>query len=107
MTDAAPPDVFNTARNYKRIGTSSDAAASAARVAKLGNTHRKIWAALRAEPRTPDEIARDLGLVLNTARARCSDLLNQGWVKRTGDYRKTGAGKHADVLAAVVKDSTD
>lgn len=103
MTDAPTSDDFVVARNFKRGGTSSQAAAGAAKSARLGDTHRKIWAALLAEPRTADEIARDLRLVLNTARARCTDLLNGGWIERTGATRATGAGRAADVLTAVRK----
>lgn len=97
------PDLFNTALMFKREGTSSDAARAAALEAKYNDTHRLIWQALKAKPRTADEIATDLKLVLNTARARMSELLTRGWAKRTGERRATGAGRAADVLQAVTK----
>jgi predicted ArsR family transcriptional regulator len=98
MSDAPNPDEFSVERNYKRAGTSSNAAAAAAGQARRLNTHERIMAALRLRPRTADEISRDLGLVLNTSRARCTDLLNQGLIERTGETRPTGAGRPADVL---------
>lgn len=98
------PDLFNTASMFKAEGTSSQAAHGAALQARYNDTHRMIWLALKAKPRTADEIAADLKLVLNTARARMSELLNRGWAKRTGERRATGAGRAADVLQAVTKD---
>jgi hypothetical protein len=100
------PDLFNTALMYKREGTSADAARAAALEAKYNDTHRVIWRALKAKPRTADEIAVDLKLVLNTARARMSELLKRGWAARTGERRTTGAGRAADVLRAVEKQPT-
>jgi predicted ArsR family transcriptional regulator len=106
VTSEPSPDEFRIARQFKRDGTSADAAASAARVARLGDTHRKIWRALRERPRTADEIAADLGLILNTARARCSDLIRAGWAERTGETRLTAARKRADVLYAITKEKS-
>src|SRR5690242_6245336 len=97
-------DEFSTGRLYRRSGTSAEAAAGAAESARLHDTHRTIWAALKRKARTPDELARDLGMVLNTVRARCTELLQAGWVSRTGERRATGAGRAADVLRAVTKD---
>lgn len=99
--------VFDVSKNYKRAGTSSIAAHKAHMRAKLGQTHKKILAELAIEPRTADELSRDLGLVLNTARARCSDLRNprteEGvelppFICPTGERRETDAGELADVL---------
>ena len=91
---------FRVERNFRKAGTSSKAAAAAAESARLGNTHRKIWTALRFKPRTPDEIARDTGMVLNTVRARCTDLKNTGWIEDTGERRETDAGREAIVWRA-------
>lgn len=104
MRDGPSASEFSTGSLFRRDGTSSEAAASAASAARLHDTHRKIWSALKEQPRTADEIARDLGLVLNTARARCSDLIKHGWAKRSGRRRATDAGRAADVLEACVKE---
>jgi hypothetical protein len=103
MSQEPEPDLFNTALMFKREGTSADAARAAALEARYNDTHRLIWRALKAKPRTADEIATDLKLVLNTARARMSELLKRGWIARTGERRATGAGRAADVLRAVEK----
>lgn len=103
MTGAPEPTGFAVALNYKRLGTSADAAASAAKAARLGDTHRKIWVALSDKPRTPDELAHDLEMNLNTVRARISDLRNAGWCAPTGERRTTSAGKAADVIRALAK----
>jgi hypothetical protein len=102
------PDLFDPSKLYRKAGTSSEAAAAAATQARKTSIHRKLFNALKAEPRTPDELAADLGLVLNTVRARCTDLLQGGYVVRTGEERKTDAGRWADVLAAMPdKENTD
>lgn len=98
------PDLFNTALMFKRGGTSAAAAAHAAKEARLNNTHAVIWRALIEKPRTADEIAADLKLVLNTARARMTELVKRGWAKRTGETRSTDAGRPADVLTAILRD---
>lgn len=95
--DRRAPD-FKVERNFKSAGTSSDAASAAAKSARLNDTHRKIWAALRKKPMTPDEVARECGLVLNTARARVNDLKDAGYVRATGERRPTEAGRMADVI---------
>lgn len=80
MTTATLPPILdyiaraNVALDYLRPGTSERAALEAAKLA--GPSFMKVIAALAEKPRTPDEIARVKGLVLNTARARCSNLRN-------------------------------
>lgn len=78
-TDTLPPllayaERANVALDYLRPGTSQRAALEAAKMA--GPNFLKVIEALIEKPRTPDEISRVKGLVLNTARARCSNLLN-------------------------------
>ena len=94
---------FAVERNFKCAGTSSDAAGRAAKAARLGDTHRKVFAFLRDHgPHTCDEIAAILGMARNTARARVSDLKNAGWAEATGDTRATGEGNGpCDVVRAV------
>lgn len=96
----------NVARNYYAVGTSERAALHAARCA--GPSFLLVIEALAERPRTPDAIARDKDMVLNTARARCSNLLNPRdpdtgrriapFVVRTGKFGITDADREADVL---------
>lgn len=99
-------DRANVALNFYAIGTSQRAALHAAGCA--GPNFIKVIEALAERPRTPDAIARDKGMVLNTARARCSDLRNprdRNTGKRiapfavpTGEFGTTAADHKADVL---------
>lgn len=66
--------IDNTARLFKKPGTSSKAAAGAAK--KAPSKKEIILAELANGPATPDQIWRRHGGVLNTWRARCSDLQN-------------------------------
>lgn len=97
------PQDFRVENNFRAAGPSSVAAASAAEGARLNDLHRTIWRALSVKPRTADEIAGDLNLVLNTARARITDLRNAGWIRDTGDRRATEAGRAATVWEAVTE----
>lgn len=92
-------DDFTPERNFRKAGPSAQAAQAAAESARLNDTHRKIYRALTEQPRTADEIAEACGLVLNTARARITDLSNAGWITDTGDRRETEAGRPATVWA--------
>lgn len=57
----------------------------------------KILRQLRIEDLTGDEVAATCGIVLNTARARISNMKDFGYVATTGRKRATEAGKDADV----------
>ncbi len=104
MTSAGPSEQsFDASKLFRRGGTSSDAASDAAKRATLTQPHRRIWQELRRLARTPDELSTDLGWVLNTTRARCSALRKAGWIKATGERRRTAAGKFADVLIALLE----
>jgi hypothetical protein len=92
-------------RDYKREGTSSRAAAYAARYAQ--GAFGKIRTALLYGDFTADELAERTGLNLLTARPRCADLRNprdaEGrrlapFVVPTGQTRSTASGQPADVL---------
>lgn len=102
--DEPHPDLFNTALMFRRGGTSSRAAAGAAERAERESTHKRIWNELKLKPRTADEIARDMRMERNTARARISELYTHGWAAPTGDTRPTPSGKPAEVWKAVDKD---
>ena len=94
-------DQFTVSRNFRKAGPSHQAAQKAEQSAKLNDTHRKIYHALREKPMTADDVAESLGLVLNTARARISDLTNAGWIYDTGERGETAAGKPATVWAII------
>lgn len=96
----------NVALNYYAVGTSQRAALYAAKCA--GPNFLRIINAIAECPRTPDAIAREVGMVLNTVRARCSDLRNPRdpetgrrlapFVVPTGQFGLTDADHKADVL---------
>ena len=102
----------NVALNYYALGTSQRAALHAAGCA--GPSFMKVIEALAERPRTPDAIARDKRMVLNTARARCSDLRNPRdretgkriapFVVPTGQHGTTDADRDADVLRLATPD---
>jgi len=104
MTPEPTPDLFNTEAMFKRPGTSSEAASSAARSARINDTHRKVYRALSWNPRTPDELARAFNACTNTIRARMSELRKAGWIEPTGETRTTDAGKPAEVMRASSKE---
>ena len=110
MKPAPHPSLFDTPSAFKRSGTSEHAAAHAAHKAKIGDLHRKIWDYLRnTEAKigtglTADEVAEGLGILLNTSRARISELRKQGWVEPTKERRPTAAGRPAEVYRAIQKE---
>lgn len=115
MSTEPQPDLFNTSLMFKAGGTSAAAAASAAETARLNDLHRVIWRMLRDNPRTPDELVglvkgskgrtKDKPIVLNSIRARISELKSRGWLEPTGETRQTAAGLYADVMKAVTRET--
>lgn len=100
VTTPKAPD-FNVGGNFKKAGTSSQAAQAAAESARLGDTHLKIGWLLHARHMTGDECHQawlDAGhpnTALNTIRARMTDLFNQGLIAPTGKTRPTQYKKQA------------
>ena len=90
---------FTVETNFRKAGPSAQAAQAAAESAKLNDTHRKIYRLLRDEPLTADQVADRLGMVLNTARARITDLHKAGWIFDTGERGETDARKPATIWA--------
>jgi predicted Rossmann fold nucleotide-binding protein DprA/Smf involved in DNA uptake len=90
---------FTVETNFRKAGPSAQAAKAAAESAKLNDTHRKIYRLLKGEPLTADEVADRLGMVLNTARARITDLHKAGWIFDTGERGETDARKPATIWA--------
>lgn len=83
-------------RSHRVSGTSQKAAQGAALTSV--DTCLKILGQLNLDDLTPDEIASSCGIVLNTARARISNMKDVGFVKASGCKRETDAGKEADVI---------
>lgn len=84
-----------TERNFKRAGTSSDAAAEAAK--KAPYWRGKVLQVLRKMDLTADEIAAQLNADILTIRPRCSELFRGGLIEPSGLRRKTPRGRTADV----------
>lgn len=88
--------VDKAARSYRKAGPSSEAAKGASLAS--AETCATILRQLMIEPLTPDEIARTTDLVLNTVRARITNMKDFGYVRDTGKARiATDAGKQATV----------
>lgn len=89
--------IFDKAkRSFRKAGTSSDAAASAALASP--ETCSVILGQLCIEPLTPDEVSRNTGKVLNTVRARITNMKDMGFVRDIGTKDEaTDAGKAATV----------
>lgn len=89
--------IFDKAkRSFRKAGASSDAAASAALVSP--QTCSVILGQLCIEPLTPDEVSRSTGKVLNTVRARITNMKDMGFVRDIGTKDEaTDAGKAATV----------
>lgn len=94
-----------THKLYKKPGTSSRAAAGAAMTGQ--ERRRLILERLAIYPSTPDELAEHFGWVVNTARARCSELSRpmdaEGHrlpplIVSTGERRRATGGRPADVM---------
>ena len=83
-------------RNFRASGTSESAAQAAS--LRSVDTCLKILRQLNLDPLTPDEIADICGMVLNTVRARITDMKEFGYVKPNGSQRQTHAGGFADVI---------
>ncbi len=89
--------VFEKAkRSFRKAGASSQAAEGAA--LSSPQTCSVILGQLLIEPLTPDEVSRTTGKVLNTVRARITNMKDLGYVRDTGNTRlATDANKRATV----------
>lgn len=96
---------IETERNFKRAGTSSDAAAEAAK--KAPYWRGKVLETLRHAQLTADEIAAQLGADILTIRPRCSELFASGLIEPSGLRRKTPRGRTADVWRLRLKPVED
>jgi hypothetical protein len=95
--EQAGAQIFEKAkRSFRRAGPSSQAAQGAA--LSSPQTCSIILGQLLIEPLTPDEISRTTGKVLNTVRARITNMKDFGYVRDTGNTRlATDANRHATV----------
>ncbi len=104
-----PDDLFtyadNTARLYRKPGTSSKAASGAA--VKAPSKKQIILSELAMAPATPEEICARHGGVLNTWRARMCDLYRPRdehgnriapFVVPTGETRTSAGNRESDVM---------
>ena len=84
-----------TARNYKKEGTSAEAAA--ATEPKSAYWRQKVREALAIKPMAPHDIAKLYNVDVTSIRPRCSELLNGlGHIERCG-RAQTPAGRFADI----------
>ena len=94
MTDQLVID-FDTRRNFKRAGTSSDAAAAIA--PRAGTIRYRILTALAEHgPMTPDTCAARIGNGILGVRPRFSELRAAGFIKQTDRKRPNLSGLNAD-----------
>lgn len=90
-----------TERNWKKAGTSSEAAASSAQTSAYWRA--KCLEVLGAGDFTADEIADRLEAHILTIRPRCSELTKAGLIKPSGERRiNEVSGKRADVLTLAI-----
>lgn len=83
---------------YKKPGTSSEAANSMKPRAKALRV--KVLEVLGRGACTADECAKKLQVSILAIRPRCSELMAQGLIERTGARRPNDSGLMADVLRA-------
>lgn len=67
-------------------------AAAKAVLPRTGTARHRVLAALAAEPRTDEELQRDLPMSANTERPRRVECVDAGWAEDSGTRRLTGAG---------------
>lgn len=94
-----------TERLFKKAGTSSEAAAGASLTS--AERRRLILELLSTRPCTPDEVAEHYGWVVNTARARISEMVKRfdengnrlpPLLTETGERRRASGGRPANVM---------
>lgn len=94
-----------TARRYpgragfKVSGTSQDAANAIEGSGQAGRLRMAVLGFYARQNGTPDECAAYLGESILSIRPRCSELLTQGRLYRTGERRKSSEGRAQNVLA--------
>jgi predicted transcriptional regulator len=84
-----------TENQSTRQETSDDALASIS-----GTIAREVYRAIRDQPRTVDELMRDMGLTHSTCSARVNQLMRAGWIRDSGDRRFTRSLRDAIVWVA-------
>lgn len=98
LLEYAERQAVATERNWKKDGTSADAAAHAAR--KAPYWRGKVLEVLARSELTGDEIASRLDADVLTIRPRLTELLHLGHIETTGERRPTPRGRMADVWRA-------
>lgn len=84
---------------YKAPGTSQDAANAIEGSGQASRLRSAVLAFYGRQEGTPDQCAASLGESILSIRPRCSELLMQGKLYRTGERRKSSEGRAQAVLA--------
>lgn len=90
-------DAAQTEFNFKKRGTSSEAAAGVAKTSAYWREQVKLALAYMGEA-APHDIADYFQVDVTTIRPRCTELLKLGAIRETGARSKTPAGRSAAVL---------
>lgn len=85
--------------SYKSIGTSQDAANAIEGSGRAANLRIAVLGFYARQSGTADEAAAALGESPFSIRPRCSELVKQGRLVRTGERRKSSEGSASAVLA--------
>jgi len=84
---------------YKAAGTSQDAANAIEGSGQASRLRSAVLGFYGRQQGTADECAASLGESILSIRPRCSELLTQGKLYRTGERRKSSEGRAQAVLA--------
>lgn len=101
MTTPVNHDLFERypeGPGWKARQTSRAAASGVSQ--KVRPLRERVLAAIRAKPRTPEEVARILRAPVMNVRPRCSELAKLGLVEDSGERRKAQGGRKAIVWRA-------
>jgi predicted Rossmann fold nucleotide-binding protein DprA/Smf involved in DNA uptake len=92
-------DTYPKTPGFKERGGASEEAA-----ASVSNPHalrHNVYALIKREPLTADEVARRLGKPILSIRPRLSELRAEGKIEATGKRRRNDSGKSAAVWMAL------
>lgn len=83
---------------WKVEGTSREAAAAIA--PRADSLNARTLASLKRSPKSPEEVAAELGETILAIRPRFSQLFALGLIVKTADRRKSASGRSVTVWAA-------
>ena len=87
---------------YKASGTSQEAAEGIEGCGTASRLRSAVLGYYASHTGTPDEAAAYLGESILSIRPRCTELVQQGKLYRTGDRRRSSEGRSQNVLAMVI-----